>query len=325
MVNAIRIHRLGGPEVLQWEAIDVGEPDPDEVRIRHTAVGLNFIDTYHRTGLYPVAALPSGLGMEAAGVVDAIGNAVVEFEVGDRVAYGAAPPGAYAEMRVMPASKLLKLSDGISDEQAAAMMLKGMTAEYLLLRTYPVQTGETILVHAAAGGVGLILCQWAKALGATVIGTVGSDEKAELATAHGCHHPIIYTRENFVERVRDLTQGKGVPVVYDSVGKETWAGSLDCLQSRGMMVSFGNASGAVEPFQPVELSAKGSLFLTRPTLMSYTETREELVGSAKALFDVVESGAVKVDVRQRWALKDAAEAHRALEARETTGSTVLVP
>ncbi|MCP4901226.1 MAG: quinone oxidoreductase [bacterium] len=319
MVNAIRIHRLGGPEVLQWEVVDVGGPGPGEVCIRHTAVGLNFIDTYHRTGLYPVAALPSGLGMEAAGVIEAVGDGVSDFVIGDRVAYGAAPPGAYAEMRIMPAAKLLKLPDEIADEQAAAMMLKGMTAEYLLLRTYPVKMGETILIHAAAGGVGLILCQWAKALGATVIGTVGSDEKAELATANGCHHPIIYTRENFVERVRDLTQGKGVPVVYDSVGKETWVGSLDCLQSRGMMVSFGNASGAVEPFQPVELSAKGSLFLTRPTLMSYTETREELVGSAKALFDVVESGAVKVDVRQRWALNDAAEAHRAMEARETTG------
>jgi NADPH2:quinone reductase len=325
VVNAIRIHRLGGPEVLQWEAIEVGEPGPGEVRVRHTAVGLNFIDTYHRTGLYPVAGLPSGLGMEAAGIIEAIGDEVAALKIGDRVAYGAAPPGAYAEQRIFPVEKLVRLPAGIKDEQAAAMMLKGMTAEYLLRRTYPVQSGETILVHAAAGGVGLILCQWAHHLGATVIGTVGSDEKAELASAHGCHHPIVYTREDFVERARALTNGHGVPVVYDSVGKATWAGSLDCLQTRGMMVSFGNASGAVEPFQPVELSAKGSLFLTRPTLMSYTQTREELVASAQALFDVVESGAVKVEVRQRWPLKEAAQAHRALEARQTVGSSVLVP
>ncbi len=325
MGYAIRIHRLGGPEVLQWETIEVGVPGPGEVRVRHTAVGLNYIDTYHRTGLYPVAGLPSGLGMEAAGIIEAKGDGVVDLEVGDRVAYGAAPPGAYAEERIFLAGKLVKLPAEISDEQAAGMMLKGMTAEYLLRRTYRVQSGETILVHAAAGGVGLILCQWAQHLGATVIGTVGSDEKAELASAHGCNHPIVYTREDFVERVKALTDGRGVPVVYDSVGKATWAGSLDCLQSRGMMVSFGNASGAVEPFQPVELSAKGSLFLTRPTLMSYTETREELVASAQALFDVVEAGAVKVEVRQRWPLQEAAQAHRAMEARQTVGSSVLLP
>lgn len=324
MVNVIRIHRNGGPEVLCWEQAEIGEPGPGEVRVRHTAVGLNFIDTYHRTGLYPVE-LPSGLGMEAAGVVEAIGDEVSEFEIGDRVAYGAAPPGAYAEERILPAEKLVRIPSGISDEQAAGMMIKGMTAEYLLLRTYPVQAGETILVHAAAGGVGLILCQWASHLGATVIGTVGTAEKADLAAAHGCHHPIVYTKEDFVERVGELTGGEGVPVVYDSVGKATWEGSLDCLRSRGMMVSFGNASGAVEPFQPVDLSAKGSLFLTRPTLMSYTETREELVGSARALFEVVESGAVKVEIRRRWPLREVAEAHRVLEARGTVGSSILVP
>jgi NADPH2:quinone reductase len=324
MGHAIRIHELGGPEVLCWEEVEVGNPGPGEVRVRHTAIGLNFIDTYHRTGLYPVE-LPSGLGMEAAGIVEEIGDGVEGFAAGDRVAYATPPPGSYAEERVMPAHKVLALPEGISDEQAAAMMLKGMTAEYLVRRTYPVQSGETILVHAAAGGVGLILCQWAKHLGATVIGTVGTDEKAELARNNGCDHPIVYTREDFRTRVEELTEGKGVPVVYDSVGKATWAGSLDCLQTRGMMVSFGNASGVVEPFMPVELSAKGSLYLTRPTLMAYTETRAELEEAANALFGVVGSGAVRVDVHQTWPLRDAADAHCALEARQTTGSTVLLP
>lgn len=322
MSSAIRIHEVGGPEVLKWEEVSVGDPGPGEVRLRHGAIGLNYIDVYFRTGLYP-AEPPFTPGLEASGVVEAVGEGVTDLAVGDRVAYAAPPSGAYAEVRLMPADRVVKVPDGVSDEIAAAMMLKGMTARYLLRRTYRVQAGDTILFHAAAGGVGLIACQWAKHLGATVIGTVGSDEKAELAAAHGCDHPVVYTRENFVERVKALTDGKGVPVVYDSVGKDTFNDSLDCLSPLGTMVLFGQSSGPVPPFEIGTLAAKGSLFLTRPTLMTYTALREDLVETANDLFDVVASGAVKLEINQRFALKDAADAHRALEARKTTGSTIL--
>ena len=322
MSHAIRIHETGGPEVLKWEEVTVGDPGPGEVRLKHGAVGLNYIDVYFRTGLYP-AEPPFTPGLEACGVVEAVGDGVADIAVGDRVAYAAPPPGAYSEARLMPADRVVKVPDGVSDELAAAMMLKGMTAHYLLRRTYRVQPGDTILFHAAAGGVGLIACQWAKHLGATVIGTVGSDAKAELAAAHGCDHPIVYTRENFVERVESLTDGEGVPVVYDSVGKDTFAKSLDCLKPFGIMVLFGQSSGPVPPFEIGTLAAKGSLFLTRPTLMTYTAKREDLVSAAAELFEVVESGAVKLEINQRFPLADAAEAHRALEARKTTGSTIL--
>lgn len=325
MPNAIVLNATGGPEALQWQPVAVGEPGPGQVRLRHTAIGLNFIDVYHRTGLYPLPSLPAVIGLEAAGVVEAVGEGVSDLTVGTRVAYASPPAGAYAEVRLMPADRLVALPDGIDDAHAAAMMLKGMTAEYLLRRTYTVKAGDTILVHAASGGVGLIVCQWAKHLGAQVIGTVGSDAKAELARAHGCDHPIVYTRENFVDRVKALTGGVGVPVVYDSVGKDTFMGSLDCLKPMGMMVSFGNASGAVPAFEPGILSAKGSLFLTRPTLMTYTAKRADLVASARALFDVVLAGAVRIEINQRYPLRDAARAHRDLEARKTTGSTLLMP
>ena len=323
MPKAIRIHQTGGPEVLKWEDVELGRPGPGEALIRQTAVGLNFIDTYHRTGLYPLP-LPAVLGMEGAGMVEEVGAGVTEVKPGDRVAY-AGVLGAYTERRLIAADRLVPLPDGVSDIQAAAMMLKGMTAEYLLLRTHRVQRGETILVHAAAGGVGLIMCQWAKHLGATVIGTVGSDQKAELARANGCDHPIVYTRENFTERVRALTGGAGVPVVYDSVGKDTFPGSLDCLRPLGLMVSYGNASGAVPPFNIGLLAQKGSLFLTRPVLMAYTAKREDLLSCARALFEVVESGVVKIKLERTWPLEDAASAHRELEGRRTTGSTVLIP
>jgi NADPH:quinone reductase len=290
--------------------------------VRHTAVGVNFIDTYHRTGLYPLPELPHALGMEAAGVVEAVGEGVTELAAGDRVAY-VHGPGAYAEARNVPAERLVPLPDPIAEETAAAMMLKGMTVEYLVRRAYPVQPGDTVLLHAAAGGVGLIACQWLRHLGATVIGTVGSEAKAELARAHGCHHPIVYTRDDFVARVRALTAGEGVPVVYDSVGRATFPASLDCLRPRGTFVGFGNASGKPGPFDMGILAQKGSLYLTRPTLFTYTRTRAELLESAGALFDVVRQGVVRVEVRQRWPLAQAAEAHRALEARATTGSTVL--
>lgn len=324
MNHAIRIHNTGGPEVLRWEAVEVGEPNAGEVRVRHTAVGLNFIDVYHRTGLYPLT-LPSGLGLEAAGVIEAVGDGVAELQPGDRVAYCTGPIGAYAEARVMPARTLVKLPDALDDRQAAAMMLQGLTAEYLIRRTYRVQPGETVLFHAVAGGVGLIACQWLKHLGATVIGTVGSEAKAELARAHGCDHTIVYTRENFVERVKEITGGAGVPVVYDAVGKDTWDGSLDCLRRRGLMVSFGNASGPVAPISPVLLSQKGSLYLTRPTLMHYAAERDELLAAAAALFEVVQTGVVRIEVNQSYALADAAQAQRDLEARKTTGSSVLLP
>ena len=324
MSKAFRFHEAGGAEVLRWEDIDVGAPGAGEVRLRQTAVGLNFIDIYHRSGLYPLP-LPSGIGLEAAAVVEAVGAEVTEFAVGDRVAYAAPPLGAYAEARLMPADRLVKLPDGVDDQTAAAMMLQGMTAQYLLRRTYSVKAGDTILFHAAAGGVGLIACQWAKYLGATVIGTVGSDAKAELARANGCDYPIVYTRENFAERVKEITGGVGVPVVYDSVGKDTWDGSLDCLQKMGVMVSFGNASGAVAPISPGILSAKGSLYLTRPTLMDYTAKREDLLATANDLLAVVASGAVKISINQTYPLAEAAQAQRDLEARKTTGSTVLLP
>ena len=324
MTHAIRIHETGGPEVLCWEEVGAGETAPNEARVRHAAVGLNFIDIYHRSGLYPLP-LPSGLGLEGAGVVEAVGSAVTDLRPGDRVAYAGGPPGAYAEVRNIPADRLVKLPDGIDFRTAAAMMLQGMTAQYLLRRTYRVQPGDTILIQAAAGGVGLIVCQWAKALGATVIGTVSSDEKAALAQAHGCDHPIIYTRENFVARVREITQGEGVPVVYDSIGKDTFTGSLDCLRPLGMMVTFGNASGPVPPVDTLELSKRGSLFLTRPTLFTYVAKRSDLLATAQELFDVVAAGKVKIEVNQTYALKDAAQAHIDLAARKTTGSTVLLP
>jgi len=324
MPKAIRMQQTGGPDVLQWQDVEVGEPGAGEVRIKQHAVGLNFIDVYHRTGLYPLE-MPSGIGLEGAGVVEAVGADVDEFTVGDRVAYAAPPLGAYAEVRLMPAHRLVLLPDDIDFTTAAAMMLQGMTTQYLIRRTYCVQPGDTVLFHAAAGGVGLIACQWLKHLGATVIGTVGSDAKAELAKAHGCDHPIVYTRENFVERVKEITNGEGVPVVYDSVGKDTWDGSLDCLRRLGILVSFGNASGAVDPFPPGILAAKGSLFLTRPTLMDYTADRGDLVATAQELFDVVTSGAVKININQTYPLAEAVQAHRDLEARKTTGSTVLLP
>jgi len=323
MPYAIRIHETGGPEALRWEEVEPGKPGPGEVLVRNTAVGLNYIDTYHRSGLYPVP-LPATLGMEGAGVVEAVGPRVKEFKPGNRVAY-AQPIGAYAELCLRPADRLVKIPSGVSDRVAAAMMLKGLTAQYLLRRTYRVKKGETILVHAAAGGVGQILCQWAKHLGVTVIGTVGSEEKATLAKKVGCKHVIVLSRENFSERVRALTKGKGVPVVYDGVGKDTFEGSLDSLQPLGLMVSYGNASGAVPPFNIGILSQKGSLFLTRPTLMTYVANRNDLVKAARELFAVVKSGAVKVGVNQTYPLKDAAQAHRDLEARRTTGSTVLLP
>jgi len=325
MTHAIHLHAHGGPEVLTWAPVRVPEPGPGEVRLRHTAVGLNYIDVYHRTGLYPVPALPAMIGMEAAGVVEVLGPDVADLAPGDRVAYASPPLGAYAEARVMPADRLVKLPDTIADETAAAMMLQGMTVEYLIRRTYPVQAGETVLVHAAAGGVGLIACQWLKALGATVIGTVGSDAKAELARAHGCDHTIRYDREDIARRVGEITDNAGVPVVYDGVGKATVMASLDSLRPRGLLVLFGNASGPVDGFDTGLLAQKGSLYLTRPTLMTYTAGRDALVQSAEALFDVVRRGEVRIEINQRYPLKDAAQAHRDLEGRKTTGSTVLLP
>jgi NADPH2:quinone reductase len=323
MPFAIRIHETGGPEVLRWEHVDIGKPGPGEVLVRNTAVGLNYIDTYHRSGLYPVP-LPSTLGLEGAGVVEAIGPKVKEFKRGDRVAY-AQPLGAYAEMALRPADRLVKLPRGVDDETAAAMMLKGLTAQYLCRRTYKVKKGDTILVHAAAGGVGQILCQWTKHLGATVIGTVGSDEKVALAKQVGCKHVIVSAREKVSERVREITKGKGVPVVYDGIGKDSFMDSLDCLAPLGLMVSYGNASGAVPPVDIRVLQNKGSLFLTRPSLAAYVAQRDDLARAARELFDVVKKKAVKIRINQRYALKDAAQAHRDLEARKTTGSSVLLP
>jgi NADPH2:quinone reductase len=325
MARAIRIHQTGGPEVLQWEEVAVPQPGAGEALIRQKAIGLNYIDTYHRSGLYPVK-MPSGLGTEGAGVVEAVGPGVTELEPGDRVAYAGGPLGAYSELRVMPADRLVKLPDGISFEQAASMMLQGLTVQYLLRRLYRVpQAGDTVLWHAAAGGIGLIAMQWARALGVNVIGTVGSDDKAKLARDHGAAHTINYTSEDFVARVGEITGGKKVPIVYDSVGKDTFMKSLDCLQVRGLMVTFGNSSGAVPPVDLGILNTKGSLYVTRPSLAGYVSKRDELLASAKDLFDMVLSGKVKVMPRQSYALKDAQQAHRDLEARKTTGSTILVP
>ena len=323
MPKAIRIHQHGGPEVLKWEEIDPGQPGSGEALVRHEAVGLNYIDVYHRSGLYPLPALPATPGLEAAGVVAAIGPAVGEVAVGDRVAYAGIPPGAYAEMRRIPAHRLVKLPAGISAQQAAAMMLQGMTARYLLKGCWHVGPGTVLLIHAAAGGVGLIVCQWARHLGATVIGTTGSPEKAELARAHGCQHPLVYTQEDFASRVKEITGGKGVDVVYDSVGQATFMKSLDCLRPMGMMVSFGQSSGPMPPLDLSLLAQKGSLFLTRPSLMTYTARREDLLAHARDLFDVVQSGAVKVEVRRTYPLSEASRAHRDLEGRKTTGSSVF--
>lgn len=324
MSYAIRFYQVGSPDVLRWEELDVGDPAPGQARVRHEAVGLNFIDTYHRSGLYPLP-LPSGLGMEGAGVIEAVGDGVSEFKVGDRVAYAGGPLGAYSQVRCLPADRLLKLPDSLSFQTGAAMMLQGLTTAYLLRRTYRVQPGDAVLIHAAAGGVGLIACQWAKALGATVIGTVSTEAKAELARQHGCDHIIFYSREDVAKRVRELTGGEGVAVVYDGVGKDTFMGSLDSLRVRGMMVTFGNASGPVPPFDPLLLTQKGSIFITRPTLAHYTSQRAELVDLGAELFDSVTSGKIRIEVNQTYALSDAATAHRDLEARKTTGSTILLP
>ena len=325
MVKAVIMHKTGGPEVLRWETYDPGQPKTGEILLRHEAVGLNYIDVYHRTGLYPLPDLPGIPGMEGAGVVEFVGEGVSEFKMGDRVAYAGLPPGAYTEARVIPADRLVKLPETISTRQAAAMMLQGMTARYLLHGCYKVKAGDHILIHAAAGGVGSIVCQWAKHIGATVIGTVGSPEKADLAQKHGCDHPIRYQDEDFVSRIREITQGKGVDVVYDSVGRSTFMQSLDCLRPMGMMVSFGQASGPVPPIDTGILAAKGSLFLTRPSLMAYTASREDLLAHAHDLFNVVEKGVVKIEIRQTYPLAEASRAHRDLEARKTTGSTLLIP
>ncbi|OEJ64128.1 quinone oxidoreductase family protein [Magnetovibrio blakemorei] len=322
--KAIRVYAYGGPEVLSYEDVDVGTPQDGQIRVRHTAIGLNYIDIYMRTGLYPLT-LPSPIGMEGAGIVEELGPNVTDLKVGDRVAYASQPPGSYAEQRLIAADRVVKIPDAIPDETAATMMLQGLTAQYLLRQTYVVQPGDTILMHAAAGGVGLIVCQWAKHLGATVIGTVGSAKKAELAKAHGCHHTILYQQENFKDRVLELTNGQGVNVVYDSIGKDTFMNSLECLKKRGTLVTFGNSSGPVPAFEPALLGKKGSLYLTRPTLFDYINTRENLSKMAAELFDIVASGTVKIEVNQRYALKDVAQAHVDLEARKTTGSTVIVP
>ncbi|WP_050464978.1 quinone oxidoreductase family protein [Herbaspirillum autotrophicum] len=324
MAKAIRMFKTGGPEVMEYVDVEVGDPGPGEVRIRHAACGLNFIDVYFRTGLYP-QPLPGGLGQEAAGTIEAVGAGVTDFKEGDRVAYAGRPNGAYSEARVMPADILVKLPDSISFDTAAGMMLQGMTVQYLLRQTYPLKGGETILFHAAAGGIGLIASQWARALGVTMIGTVSSDEKAALAKANGCTYVINYKTENFVERVKEITAGKGVPVVYDSIGKDTFTGSLDCLSPRGLMVSFGNASGPVSPFGLNELVSRGSLYLTRPSLGNYVATREQLDATAGDLFSMVESGKVSIEINQRYALKDVGQAHIDLESRKTTGSTILTP
>jgi NADPH:quinone reductase len=324
MAKAIVIKQTGGPEVMEYIDVTIGEPGAGEARVKQFACGLNYIDVYFRNGAYP-QPLPAGLGMEGSGIVEAVGPGVTHVKVGDRVAYAGRPTGAYADVRIMPASILVKLPDAIDFDTAAAMMLQGLTVQYLFRRTYPLKGDETILFHAAAGGVGLIACQWARALGVTMIGTVGSDEKAALAKAHGCVHTINYNKENFVERVKEITGGKGVPVVYDSIGKDTFTGSLDCLSPLGMMVSFGAASGPVPQFSLNEIASRGSLFITRPSLFNYTAKREDLDTMAADLFAMVVGGKVKIDVNQRYALKDVAQAHRDLEARKTTGSTILIP
>lgn len=325
MTHAIRIHTTGGPEVLTWEDNDPGMPGPGEVRLIHEAIGLNFIDVYHRSGLYPLPALPAIPGLEGAGTVETVGEGVTEFKKGDRVAYAGVPPGAYAEVRCIPAHRLVHLPEAISMKQAAAMMLQGMTARYLLHGCYRVQPDTTLLIHAAAGGVGSLICQWAGHIGATTIGTVGSTDKARLAEENGCTHTILYREEDFAARVREITAGRGVDVVYDSIGRTTFMKSLDCLRPMGTMVLFGQASGPLEPIDIGLLAQKGSLFLTRPSLMHYTAKREDLLAHARDLFTVVASGAVKIRIMQEYALRDAAQAHRDLEARKTTGSSILVP
>ncbi len=323
MAKAVRYHKQGGPEVLQLDDVQVGDPGQGQVRIRHTAIGVNFVDTYQRSGLYPMQ-LPAVAGNEAAGVVDAVGAGVADLKVGERVAYTGLP-GSYCEMRLVPADRMVKLPQGISDEQAASMMLKGLTVHYLIHTTYPVKKGETVLWHAAAGGVGLIACQWLKALGVVTIGTAGSDEKTALAKAHGADHVVNYSTEKFVDRVKAITGGKGVPVVYDSVGKSTWEGTLDCLSPRGLVVSFGNASGPVAPVNLGILSTKGSLYVTRPTLATHIASRADLVERSNSLFDIVKSGKVKIETTAKYKLADAQQAHRDLESRKTTGSVILVP
>ena len=325
MGNAIIIQETGGPEVLKWQVHDPGQPAAGEVLIRHEAIGLNFIDIYHRAGLYPLPVLPAIPGLEGAGIVEALGPEVAGFAAGDRVAYAGLPPGAYAETRCLPAHRLVKLPENISTHQGAAMMLQGMTARYLLHGCYPVKSGSRILIHAAAGGVGSIICQWASHLGATVIGTAGTREKAEIAQANGCHHPICYNEEDFVARVKEITDGAGVDVVYDSVGRTTFMKSLQCLRPMGTMVSFGQSSGPLTPLDTGVLAAHGSLFLTRPSLMNYTEKRDDLLAHARDLFAVVGSGAVKIEVKRSYPLSEAERAHRDLEARKTTGSSILVP
>lgn len=324
MTHAIRIHEPGNADVLKWDEIEIGKPGPGQVRLKQTAIGLNYIDIYMREGIYPVAELPAVLGMEAAGIVEETGEGVTEVAIGDRVAYSMVV-GSYAEERIIDARHLVKIPDSIDDKTAATMMLKGLTAHYLLFRTYPVKQGDTILVYAAAGGVGLMLCQWAKHLGATIIGCVGSQEKADLAMANGCDHIIFYRTENIAERVRELTNGEGVPVVYDAIGQQTFEASLDCLRPFGVMVSYGNITGQVEPFSPKILAPKGSLYVTRPTLATHVSTRELLLEGAERLIDVISNGIVKNNVHQNYALKDTAVAHRDMEARKTTGSTVLLP
>lgn len=324
MTKAILLYEQGGTNVLKYEDIEISPPAANEARITHKAIGLNYIDVYHRSGVYPLSTLPSSIGMEGAGIVEDIGSEVIEVKIGDRVAYAAPPPGAYVEARNIASENLVKLPDSISFEQGAAMMLQGMTVEYLIRRTYPVKKGDTVLVHAAAGGVGLIQCQWLNYIGANIIGTVGTDEKATLAQSHGCHHPVNYRKEDWVKRVKELTNGDGVPVVYDSVCHDTFTGSLECLQRLGLMVNFGQASGPYNEFTTNMLAPK-SLFLTRPTLFAYNATRAELVNSADALFEVVQNGAVKIEVNQSYPLSEAAQAHIDLESRKTTGSTILIP
>ena len=325
MTKAFRFDRLGGPEVLQWTDVDLGDPGPGEVVIRNTAVGVNYRDVLTRQGVHKVASLPSGLGLESAGLIEAAGPGVTGLAIGDRVVCVGMPDGAYAQARKMSAARVIPLPAGIDDRTAASMMTRGMTARYLLKQTYAVQPDDTILVHAAAGGVGLILCQWAKHLGATVIGTVGSDEKAEIARAHGCDHPIVYTREDFAERVREITGGKGLPVVYDSVGRDTFEGSLRCLRRLGTMASFGESSGEPEPIAPHRLGYLGSIFLTHPSLGNYTATRAELLENASDLFAMVASGKIRIEITREYPLREAPQAHRDLEARSTTGSIVLIP
>jgi NADPH:quinone reductase len=325
MGKAVRIHKTGGADVLQWEDHDPGTPQANQVRVRHEAIGLNFIDIYHRIGLYPLPHLPAILGSEGAGIVEAVGPEAAEFKVGDRVAYAGGPPGAYAQERLIPADRLVKLPEGIDTQTAAAVMLKGMTARYLLHGCYRVKPGDVILIHAAAGGVGSIVCQWASYLGATVIGTVGSERKAAYAAQRGCKYPILYREEDFTARVRELTSGEGVAAVYDSVGRDTFMNSIDCLRPLGTMVSFGQSSGPVGPIDVGLLAAKGSLFLTRPSLMTYTAKRQDLVAHAQDLFSVLLKGAVRVDIHQRFALEDVARAHAELESRSTSGASVLLP